>query len=246
VLRRSNPLQQRLLGVADRADDGDVQVVDRAQQSGDRRGIAAADILGSQQAPGDHIAHQIDGFVAFVRLDAVDGADDAAVSARGRLPGVVIGDVLAGAQQRAIGIEEVPDFPPRDGDCIRGQALLDGRVDVIDSLVLGKAQVADVQHHVKAEGEMGQGETIGSNAAIGTGGGGAGRVTTAMTAMVDEEDAVQGDDGALGEGGEAAQAGAAGGAVGDLGMIDAFGDGWIGLGDVHGVFRGAHRGLYTP
>jgi hypothetical protein len=55
--------------------------------------------------------------------------------------------------------------------------------------------------------------------------------------MVDEEDAIQGDDGALSEGGEAAQAGAAGGAVGDLGMIAAFGDGRIDLGDAHGVLR---------
>lgn len=67
-----NGLQERFLGIAHRSHHGDAQVTNGLEQGSHGRRIAAADVLGSEQASGDHVPHEVDGFAAFIRLNSIN------------------------------------------------------------------------------------------------------------------------------------------------------------------------------
>lgn len=73
---------------------------------------------------------------------------------------------MTGAEQCAVGVKEVEDFAPRDGDAERSESHLKGGAKLVDGLVLGQTEVAKQQDDVETEGETGQGEAIGNSTAV--------------------------------------------------------------------------------
>ncbi|CAA9370243.1 MAG: hypothetical protein AVDCRST_MAG93-8366, partial [uncultured Chloroflexia bacterium] len=205
------------------------------EQTRDRLGVTHAQILSSEDASTEHISHQIDGFVAFVRLNAVNRDDQAAVCSNLFVPCRVVGNLMGCTNQGRIGIEEVRDFTARDGLLKRCETRLEHLVGLVKGVMVGKAKMANQNDDVKAKGKAGQGEGICGGTAVGPSGGGAGRVGTTVAAVGEANGTRKGDDRALGEGGIAAKASATGQAGGELRAVDA-------LGEVGEDFRATHCG----
>ena len=129
--------------------------------------------------------------MADIRLQAVDGQDDAALRAQQRPQPLGIG----GGQgpQLVVAVQQVGDGALGDDDPAAGQLA----VDLGDAAVLGIAEPADRRHDVEAELVIGQGEVGLGLGAVGAEEAGAGGIGTASDRQGQPEDAVEGGDGAV-------------------------------------------------
>ena len=128
--------------------------------------------------------------MADIRLQAVDGQDDAALRAQQRTQSLGIG--RGQGPQLVVAVQQV-------GDGALGQdepAVRELAVDLGDAAVLGIAEPAHQGHDVEAELVIGQGEMGLSLGAVGTEEAGAGGIGAASDRQGQPEDAVEGADGA--------------------------------------------------
>jgi len=204
------------------------------QQSLDCLGVTHAHIFSGKHATSKHITHQIDRFVAFVGLNAVNRDDQATICPNLLVPRCIVGGLMGGTNQGRIGIEEIGDFATRDGLLKRGETGLKHLMSLVKGVVLGKTEMTDQNDDVESEGKARQGQGVGGSTAVGALGGGTGRVGAAVAAVREADGTSQRDDRTLRKGGIAAQARATTEAGGEFRATDPFGG-------VRVDFRAAHR-----
>ena len=129
--------------------------------------------------------------MADIRLQAVDGQDDAALRAQQRPQPLGIG----GGQgpQLIVAVQQVGDGAPSDDDPAAGQLA----VDLGDAAVFGIAEPTDQGHDVEAELVIGQCEVGLGLGAVGAEEARAGGIGAAPDRQGQPEDAVEGADGAV-------------------------------------------------
>jgi hypothetical protein len=148
-------LAKRLLRVTDGSQHGQVQGHDRRQEPFDRLGVTHPHVLGGEHAAGEHVAHEVDGFVAVVGLNAIDRDDQATVGAHLRLPGGVRRDLVGGAHHGAVGIEELRDFTARDTLCEGREPGLEHLMGFGKGVVLGEAEMTNQHNDIEPAGKAG-------------------------------------------------------------------------------------------
>ena len=124
-------------------------LVDQARQV---RGRGRHEALGQEDLAGEAVAEDPEDFEADIRLQAVDGQDDAALRAEQRLqpPGIGRGQ----GPQLIVAVQEVGDGALGEDD----PPAAEFAVDLGDTAVLGIAEPADQGHDVESELVIGQGE----------------------------------------------------------------------------------------
>jgi hypothetical protein len=91
------------LGITDHAQHWQPQLDHRGQELFHHLGLAGMDIFRTQHSTGEDVPHQINGFIAFIRLDAINRKQHASIRLRLFSPRLKVGeyhqaDALRGAR----------------------------------------------------------------------------------------------------------------------------------------------------
>ncbi len=188
----SHGVADALLTVGDHAGDRHRQDLPHlVDQAGQVLGRGRQQALGQEDLAGEAVAQHPEDLVADIRLQAVDGQDDAALRAQQRTESLGIG--RGQGPQLVVAVQQVGDGAfGQDEPAVRELA-----VDLGDAAVLGIAEPADQRHDVESELMIRQGEVGLGLGPIGAEEAGAGGIGAASDGQGQSEDAVESTDGAI-------------------------------------------------
>ena len=142
-VRHGHP--DRLLRVADHAQDRQPGVPDRPQERLEKGGTRLLEVGRPEHRPALDLADDPQLLVALLRLQPIEGQDQPAVLFNGgRQPRPKV--LVAGPQQRQVDLQQVLDVPL--GDLHRG-VVHQMPPDLLARAVLAKAQLPDTRDHIE-------------------------------------------------------------------------------------------------